>query len=172
MRDILISIHPEHANAILEGRKRYEYRTRLPLEKGGLWVIYSTAPVSAIVGCFRCAHIIEGDSMTVWDATHTRGCVSIEDFKRYFAGRPRAFAIEVTDVTPFGNSHGTKFSLQTIATAPHHSKPPQSFTYLTECQSALLAARVPFGRSLGSALGKNAKFVSDASEVRRSESRT
>ena len=51
-RDLLISLHPRHASNILSGEKTVELRRRFPEQRtrGALALIYSTAPVQAVVG--------------------------------------------------------------------------------------------------------------------------
>ena len=50
---IVLAIHPEYADAILEGSKSFEIRRRCPdLPPGTLVYLYATSPISEIVGGF------------------------------------------------------------------------------------------------------------------------
>ncbi|WP_349369955.1 ASCH domain-containing protein [Salinarimonas sp.] len=59
MRDVLFSIHPIYADAILSGRKHVEVRRRYPLREtvGGTMFIYATKPIGAIIGTARIAGV-------------------------------------------------------------------------------------------------------------------
>src|SRR6266851_9958504 len=51
-KDLLISIKPEYASAILEGRKTVELRRKFPEDVafGSRLYIYSSSPIQAVVG--------------------------------------------------------------------------------------------------------------------------
>lgn len=50
-QNVLLSIEPEHAESILSGEKRYEYRRVAPASDPPYrFVLYATAPVQAVVG--------------------------------------------------------------------------------------------------------------------------
>lgn len=52
--DVLLSIKPRFAEAILDGRKKYEFRKNKFSEKDINCVyIYSTSPIRKIVGIFK-----------------------------------------------------------------------------------------------------------------------
>jgi hypothetical protein len=70
-RYLLLPIHPEHAIAILEGAKKWEFRTRRPsIDTGDVIVMYATSPLKAIVGSFIAGRIISDTPRTVWKAVH------------------------------------------------------------------------------------------------------
>lgn len=95
--DIILAIHPRHASAILQGRKTAELRVRFPESSRGSTVyLYSTAPVSAIVGGFVVSEIAEGAPRDLWarfgDALH----VEHREFASYTKGRSFAKVLRVT----------------------------------------------------------------------------
>lgn len=122
-RVALISIHPRHAEAILDGRKLVELR-RAPFAPDTTHaLIYATAPVSAVVGWFAVASI-EGDNMTsLWDRFGRVAAISRREHRSYFAGAKRAYAIRISAV----HRYGTPIPLTRF---PDVRRPPQSFQYL------------------------------------------
>jgi predicted transcriptional regulator len=60
-RDILVSIRPVFATKILEGQKSVELRRRFPIQAGAgcRLLIYSSRPVSAVVGFARIKTVLK-----------------------------------------------------------------------------------------------------------------
>lgn len=122
-RVALLSIHPRHANAILDGHKRVELR-RVPVADDTTHVIvYATAPTQAIIGWFEVKGIDLAAPTRIWN-DHQPWCgVTRREFRDYFAGARRAAAIRV------GRSHRLAEPLSLDA-LPNVKRPPQSFQYL------------------------------------------
>ncbi len=78
-RYLFLPIRPEPAIAILQGRKKWELRTKRPaIDSGDVVVLYATAPLKAVVGSFIAGEVISGAPRAVWAAvrgevTSTRG---------------------------------------------------------------------------------------------------
>lgn len=53
-------------------------------------VIYSTSPVSSIVGEVQVLKIIEDDVYKVWNLTHNYSGISFEDYCAYYKDKDRA----------------------------------------------------------------------------------
>jgi predicted transcriptional regulator len=71
MRDIVASIHPRHAQAILDGTKTVELRRkvwRMGAEIDRMF-LYETAPTSALVGHVRVGVCRTMPPDELWDAT-------------------------------------------------------------------------------------------------------
>jgi predicted transcriptional regulator len=98
-RVALLSIHPHHANAILAGEKRVEFRTRRLAEDIRLVLIYATQPTSAIVGWFEVGETVRASPTRLWLEYRSTGCISRADYRRYFAGRRFGFGIEVRNAS-------------------------------------------------------------------------
>lgn len=122
-RVALLSIHPRHADAILDGTKRVELR-RVPVADDTTHVIvYATAPIQAIVGWFEVAGIDHAAPSRIWD-DHRAVCgVTRREFRSYFHGADRAAAIRV------GRSRRLDLPVGLHA-LPNVKRPPQSFQYL------------------------------------------
>lgn len=135
-RVALISIHPRHAEAILDGRKLVELR-RAPFAPDTTHaLLYATAPVQAVVGWFEVAGI-ETDSMTsLWDRFGRLSAVSRREHRAYFSGAKQASAIRIATAQRYPEPLPlTRF--------PNVRRPPQSFQYLEP--NSVLWAFAPAG---------------------------
>lgn len=94
--NILLSVDPEWAWAILDGDKKWEYRRSPPNRTPPMrLVLYATAPVSAAVGAAFCGQVVEMDtdtlvSLTVDETPHDRA-----DLFDYFDGQDTATALRI-----------------------------------------------------------------------------
>lgn len=119
----LLSIHPEFAEAILNGEKRYEFRRvmfRRPVDEV---VVYATSPVARVLGSFRVAEIYDDAPAALWERTSRFGGVTREKFDSYFANRERGYAIKIEKPTRFAVS-------QPLSRYVESNTAPQSFCYV------------------------------------------
>lgn len=122
--DILLSIKPKFAEAIIDGRKRYEFRKSKFANKDiDLVYIYSTSPVKKIIGVFKISDIIEDSPSALWDRLKDHAGISEEEFFNYFSDSEKGFALEIKDVVKFENP------IDPEALIPNFV-PPQSFYYI------------------------------------------
>lgn len=124
--DILLSLKPVHAKAILSRKKRYEFRRVIfknPEVKRAY--IYVTAPVSKIVGSFSIGKIMSGTPKDIWQKCKKYAGICAEDFFRYYEGCKCAFAIEIAKV------HNFLDPLDPYSKIPDF-RPPQSFCYVND----------------------------------------
>ncbi len=118
----LLSIRPPFASAILNGKKRYEFRRSifsLPVE---VVVIYATVPVQRIVAEFDVVRVISGKPETLWKRTRQFAGIERRVFFEYFQGRQIGYAIEIGEVRRYERPYCPVEKLGI--------KPPQSFVYL------------------------------------------
>ena len=92
---VFLSIHPQHAESILAGTKRYEFR-RVPPRNATRLLLYATTPVQRVVGSAEVVRVLTDSPARLWERCAHGAGVSFELFRDYFAGRSQAFAIEVT----------------------------------------------------------------------------
>jgi predicted transcriptional regulator len=119
--NVLMSIHPEYAEAILLGTKRYELRRMRPQFPPGTIVwLYATKPRGAIVGCFESGEIIAGAPWTLWRSLGSDLGIESKAFRAYVAGCERVFAIEIRAARPAPSD----------LPMPAGLIPPQSYMYL------------------------------------------
>ena len=99
-RDILASVRPIYASKILHGQKTVELRRKFPEvgATGALILIYSSSPVSAVVGCARIKHVLKLPVSRIWKEYGVATCISKHEFDAYFVGLKRGFAILIESV--------------------------------------------------------------------------
>jgi type I restriction enzyme S subunit len=121
--DVLLSIKPKYAEAILNGVKKYEFRRTIFRRSVERVFIYSNSHVRKIVGLFEVEEILEGTPHEIWNSCHRYGGISKKDFYTYFEGSRRAFAIKIKNVFRFSEPIDPYFAVKNFT-------PPQSFYYI------------------------------------------
>lgn len=137
-RVALFSIHPDYANALLDGTKLVEFRrTALPADVARI-VIYATLPVQRIVGYFDVAGVDQTPPGKAWKAYRAVGGIEKQAFDRYYEGAANAFVIQAHNPVRLH----TPLRLSDLSDS---LRPPQSFMYLREEAQTRMAAltRVP-----------------------------
>lgn len=99
--DVLLSIKPRFAAAILRGEKRYEFRKSRFARRSGRVLLYATSPVRRIVGAFTVRGIVEDRPRALWTRCHDGAGIGRDELLRYFGERETGVAIEVGDVEAF-----------------------------------------------------------------------
>jgi predicted transcriptional regulator len=134
-RDILFSVHPKYAAKILDGQKTVELRRKFPEggTRGALAFIYSSSPVSAVVGYTRIKYVVKLPIRQIWKLYGGAACISKNDFNAYFAGLRFGFAILFDGVKTLerqikASDLRTQFGIV----------PPQSYRYVSANIVALL----------------------------------
>lgn len=132
MNDVLISIKPKYAELIFSGKKRCEFRKKVPqmCKWPNRFYVYSSAPVKKIVGWFGThgyGHYITFDNL--WDETDEWAGISKEDLERYFANAEEMFAISISTFHRISPVDICDVGID---------KAPQNFLYLTDEQMKLL----------------------------------
>lgn len=122
---VLLSIKPEYANQILEGKKLFEFRKSV-FKKIGVKtiVIYATMPIGKIIGEFEVSEIMSGHPSEVWEATAKYSGITLPFFNNYFNGRKTAHAIKVKNPVRYE----TPIELTNVLKS---GVAPQSFCYLS-----------------------------------------
>lgn len=119
----LLSIRPRFSEAILSGRKNYEYRKRIPLRHITHIVIYETSPTAMVVGEAQVVNILSGPKEYIWQATKDSGFLTRDEFFSYFSTNDNASAI----VLCMPIRYEQPIPIQELGLA----RPPQSFCYLS-----------------------------------------
>lgn len=125
----LLPIKPIYASAIVEGRKRVEFRKTRFRRRVTHVAIYASTPVQRIIAIFRVAEFEHGNPEHLWARHHAVGAISIDDFNTYYADLEIGIAIHIADVLPLASP----VRLQTLRV-----RAPQSFRYLTAAETARL----------------------------------
>jgi len=123
LTSVLLSIKPKYANAIIEGVKRYEFRRVIFRRRITSIYIYSTSPISKIVGLFEIDQIIKGHPQEIWNMCHEHAGISGDEFFNYFGDLLVAYAIKVRNAHRFDREIDPYDHVDNF-------KPPQSFCYV------------------------------------------
>lgn len=119
---VVLSLHPIHAHAILDGRKTVEFRrSRIPADAQRV-VIYATSPVMKVLGTAVVSGFKKAAPTTIWRNYRKQGNVSKAFFDAYFSGttQARCYVLE----SP------RRFDVELPLNAFGISSPPQSFAYV------------------------------------------
>lgn len=119
----LLSIHPRHAESILSGNKKVEFRRVRFKRDVSHVVVYATAPVGKVVGWFSVKEIDSRHPRMLWRRYRQVSGVSSKEFNAYFDGveQGTAIAVDVAErlVEPIP-----------LATISPSFTPPQSYRYV------------------------------------------
>ena len=121
MNKIIVSINPRHVNNIINGSKRYEYRTRIASKDVNKLLIYETAPTKKVVAEVDVIEILSLDPNTLWEQTKDYSGISKKFFDEYFKNRSVAYAYKLGKVKVYDEPKSLiEIGLRTA---------PQSFAY-------------------------------------------
>ncbi|MCV7288986.1 ASCH domain-containing protein [Mycolicibacterium wolinskyi] len=122
-RQVVMSVHPRYAEAIMDGRKKVEFRKRpLASDVSVVWV-YATAPVQRIIGCFEVDATVTASPRNLWRRFASVGCIDRADFDRYYAGSSVGSGIRIGNVIRLEEPAPIRELLPS-------GVPPQSFAYV------------------------------------------
>lgn len=122
---VLFSVHPEYADMIINGTKRYEFRRRLPARSCcDCFALYSTLPVGGVVAQGRIERMLSLPPDDLWRLAGPYSGLRRASFEEYFEGASMAHAIELCDVVGFDEM------IPLSQYAPRLKRPPQSFAYV------------------------------------------
>jgi predicted transcriptional regulator len=119
----LLSIKPRYADAIFRGEKRFEFRRAIFRKPVAVVVVYTSSPVSRVVGEFDIEAIITDTVEGLWMRTKHSAGIDRERFFNYFAGRKVGHAIAIGSVR--------RYAMSLDLSSNFGMRPPQSFAYLT-----------------------------------------
>jgi predicted transcriptional regulator/adenylate kinase len=121
---VIISLHPEHANKILSGEKKLEFRRVWATRPITAVIIYSTLPVKKIVAVAYIKQVHKGSPTKLWNlAKSIGGGLSRRTLYKYFEGKKEGYAIEFSSINCCNPTINAESLLENF-----HA--PQSFTYV------------------------------------------
>ena len=124
---VIISLHPKYVDAIFSGFKTVEFRKmNMPpdIEK---MVLYKTSPFQEICGCIDIQECVTDKPSKLWDKYGHAGCISFENFMRYYEKSLLGRCYIINKVYRFKRPVHRRDCLS-------FSRPPQSFTYLLKSE--------------------------------------
>lgn len=93
---VILSIKPEFAFKIFDGKKKYEYRRAIfknrEIKK---IIVYASSPVKKVIGEFEIDHIINKDIEELWEKTRDHSGISSNYYYEYFKDKEYGYAIAV-----------------------------------------------------------------------------
>lgn len=121
MKKIIISINPEHVNNIINGTKKYEYRTKAAKKDVNKLIIYETTPIKKVVAEAEIVEVLALDPNTLWEKTKEHSGITKNFFDEYFKDRKVAYAYKLGKIKVYDEPKTlTEFGLRAA---------PQSFAY-------------------------------------------
>ena len=121
---VLLSIKPEFANLIFEGKKKFEFRrTIFKNREVKKILVYSSSPIQKIIGEFEIDQIITHDLRTLWNKTKKHSGISEDFFFEYFINKENGFAIKIKNAKLYRHPKCLR--------EDYNLMPPQSFLYLS-----------------------------------------
>ena len=135
--DAIISIHPRHAHAILDGAKTIELRRRIPSVSIGtrLW-IYATRPLGAVIGTATVERIVRGKPEEIWLQFGHRTGIERPEYEAYFDGAQQAIGLILTEAQR-SLRHVAIEDLRDLRQGFH---PPQVLTWISRQEAQSLRA--------------------------------
>lgn len=120
---VLLSVKPQFAEAILAGKKTFEFRRAVFRRDVSTVVLYASSPTRKVVGEFTIDRVLSLRLDALWESTQNGGAIGREYFDRYFDGRSAGYALKVKRV----RRYRSPLCLRRDFGISH---PPQSFRYL------------------------------------------
>ncbi|KAA5541885.1 ASCH domain-containing protein [Roseiconus nitratireducens] len=135
---LFLSIHPEHVQAIVEGRKSVELRKRKPsIAPGCMAVIYATTPKCEVVAVATVVALQVGEPNEIWRNSGKLAAVSKQDFREYYEGAEKAVGIHLSNIAVLRKP----ISLKELRRRWCGFQPPQQYRYLDTSQQNFIATR-------------------------------
>lgn len=132
--DAIISIHPDYADAILNGTKTIELRRRIPeLASGSRLWIYATRPTAAVVGVVTITNVNKAHPRTIWQKHKEGTGLDHASFKEYFSGAQEAVAILLKTAKRVG-----PITVEQLREIRDRFHPPQVLLRLTASEAKAL----------------------------------
>lgn len=100
-KKIIISINPEHVENIINGTKKYEYRTKAAKKDINKIIIYETLPIKKIVAEVEILDVIAMTPEELWELSQDESGITKEFYDKYFNGRQTAYAYKLGEVKVF-----------------------------------------------------------------------
>lgn len=123
-RELLLSMRPRFADAILEGTKRIELRRTIPrISPGTRTTLYASTPRKAVVGQVRILGIISAVPHELWRRHGSESGITEREFFAYFSGAETAYGLQLEDPRPLSPIPLSELRAAGI-------EPPQSWRYM------------------------------------------
>lgn len=137
---LLMSIRPEFAELILQGRKTVEFRRKFSKKyKGATIVFYITHPAQQFMFSTTIAQVDHSQKKELWNMYQQECGISQAVFDEYFSGIDYGYAIHMSNLKPLPN----QLVLERAKKVCPQLRPPQSFQRLHPKSPLLRALDIP-----------------------------
>lgn len=124
--NVLLSVRPKYVAAMIDGRKRFEFRKSIFRRPDVLEVwVYATAPTQKIIGKFSVGRIVEDTPENLWAQCNGLSGMTKSEFFQYFDGASKGFALELAALDVFEDAIDPHVAFPNFV-------PPQSFLYFDD----------------------------------------
>ena len=121
MKTIIISINPKYVREIIDGSKRYEYRTKVAKKDIDRLIIYATSPIKKVIGEAEILDVLALSPDDLWEETKEFSGITKDFFDNYFKNRKIAYAYKLGKIKVYDEPKElSEFGLKSA---------PQSFAY-------------------------------------------
>lgn len=121
-KKLIISINPEHVNSIINGIKKYEFRTKIAKYDVEKLIIYETSPTKKIVAEATVLQTLQMAPKELWKITKNESGITKEFYDGYFKNRTIAYAYKLGEIKVYDKPLNlSDFGLKNA---------PQSFVYI------------------------------------------
>lgn len=120
MKKIIISINPEHVKNIINGTKKFEYRTKAASNDIKKIIIYETKPTKKVVAEAEILEVLKMNPEELWAETKDQSGLTKTFFDMYFKNRSVAYAyrlgkVKVYDQPKSLDEFGLRYAPQSFA---------------------------------------------------------
>ena len=121
---IMIPIKSRFVKDILAKTKTFELRRTIPKKDVDRIILYETMPVGAAVASIAIKCIHHKTIEELWELTKGKNSLTKEEFNKYFDGKTKGYAYEISKVFNFFD----RISLKRY----NIKNPPQNFIYMKD----------------------------------------
>lgn len=123
--NVILSIKPLYARAIMAGIKKVEFRKKIFKREVDKVFIYATAPEKLIIGYFTIDEVVKDTPEKLWKQFNVVGGIDKSDFFEYYKDTDTGYSIKINEVKQFEVGINPLENIENF-------NPPQSFQYLDE----------------------------------------
>jgi predicted transcriptional regulator len=124
VRVVLLPVKPKFAQAIMDGRKKVEYRKAQFPDLVTNVVVYASSPTQRILGYFNVHEVVRDSPDRIWRRYGEFGCIPRHEYASYYNGAVRAVALIIGSVCVLPRP----LPLSTLGIG---QRAPQSYAYLS-----------------------------------------
>ncbi|MCC9061444.1 hypothetical protein [Flavobacterium piscisymbiosum] len=129
LTNVILSIKPIYAEAIMAGTKKVEFRKKIFKREVEKIFIYSSMPKKMIIGYFTILEVIEDTPSNIWKEFKDVGGISEKDFFDYYKNTEKGFSIKIDKVVKFKEEIEPEEFIEEFCA-------PQSYIYIEQKTTA------------------------------------